>query len=778
MITRRKLKVNFASFLMITIMLTGLSIKGDNESREDFTDYDELTSELQDIAATYPDITNLYDLGQSVQGRIIWGLKITDNPDIQENEVELRYCGAHHGDEYMSIELPLLFAWYLVQNYSIDSEITDYVDNREIWIIPLVNPDGRQMQQRRNANNVDLNRDYGYMWNGAGSSPSPFSQPETKVIREHALDNNIVLSYSYHSGGAEYVNYLWNYKPQPTPDEPWIMMISEAYGDLSGLIPINGFDWYQVTGDTNDFSYGCYGGIDTTIETLNDDISFEWDRNRDAMIYTLDIADMGLSGIVTDASTGNPIAATIWVEENYWPCYTDPQIGDYHKPLFEGDYNVHFRANGYEEQIKQITITDANASNILDAEMIPGDDYYAYQVTMCKYCNYSTNPSEGISALGPPDNVSASLGDSGMMVLDMGPTTPIQNGDDDDFTIYEADDEPEGYDVSVSNNWNGPWSSLGSAEGTASFDLGAVGLNEARFVKIEDDAKTSDTKDYPGFDLDAIQADDPFIAVHDILVSSLVIPSVVPHGETQTVSANVKNNGHFTETNITVDFLINSSVMDSINISSLLSMESIDMNFSWNPAIGTYLVAIESHPILDEYDLLNNNVNKTVTVIEEGTYIEDINQSVFNRGFPIRHAADGDWGGAQNFTPTINTLTSCEIYLRKFGTPEFDLAVQLREDHPQGLLFDSLTFTPVEVDSSWMWLNVDFVDVTVDSETDYFIVCPPAPSGVTTSFGYEWGYAFGNQYDDGAFWFTRDGGGLWRDLPTMYEFVFRTYGYS
>lgn len=69
-------------------------------------------------------------------------------------------------------------------------------------------------------------------------------------------------------------------------------------------------------------------------------------------------------------------------------------------------------------------------------------------------------------------------------------------------------------------------------------------------------------------------------------------------------------------------------------------------------------------------------------------------------------------------------------------------------------------------------------DTPTTPNTDYFIVCPPAPSGITISFGYEWGYAFGNQYDDGAFWFTRDGGGLWRDLPTMYEFCFKTYGYS
>ena len=156
----------------------------------------------------------------------------------------------------------------------------------------------------------------------------------------------------------------------------------------------------------------------------------------------------------------------------------------------------------------------------------------------------------------------------------------------------------------------------------------------------------------------------------------------------------------------------------------------------------------------------------------------DIDQSVFDRGFPIRHAIDGDWAGAQSFIPTVGTITSCQIYIRKFGNPEFDLTVELRKDHPQGTLVESLTFPEAELPTDWEWFTVDFTDVAVTPGTEYFIVLPPAPSGVTTSFGYEWGYAFGNQYDDGSFWFTRDGGGLWRDLPTMYEFVFRTYGYS
>ncbi len=156
----------------------------------------------------------------------------------------------------------------------------------------------------------------------------------------------------------------------------------------------------------------------------------------------------------------------------------------------------------------------------------------------------------------------------------------------------------------------------------------------------------------------------------------------------------------------------------------------------------------------------------------------DLIQSVFNHGFPIRHTLDGDWGSAQSFIPTLDTFTSADIYMRKFGTPEFDLIVELRENHPQGTLIDTLTFTPADVGESWCWLSLDFDDTLITPGIQYFIVCPPAPPGGTTSFGYEWGYAFGDVYPDGAFWFTRNGGVLWRDLPTMYEFCFRTYGYS
>jgi len=212
------------------------------------------------------------------------------------------------------------------------------------------------------------------------------------------------------------------------------------------------------------------------------------------------------------------------------------------------------------------------------------------------------------------------------------------------------------------------------------------------------------------------------------------------------------------------------------------------VNWTWDMGDGIMLYGDQvthSYAVNGSYEvILTVTDNNATTDLESKTigvgefeYL-DVEQTMQDRGFPIRHATDGDWAGAQNFTPTLSHVSKVELYLRSFGTPGFDLTVELRLDGPEGTLLDTATFTPGEIPSSWTWLEVDFEDQDVDIGSDVFIVVPPAPSGVTTSFGYEWGYAFGDQYDDGSFWFTRDGGGLWRDLPDSYEFTFKTFGFD
>ena len=116
--------------------------------------------------------------------------------------------------------------------------------------------------------------------------------------------------------------------------------------------------------------------------------------------------------------------------------------------------------------------------------------------------------------------------------------------------------------------------------------------------------------------------------------------------------------------------------------------------------------------------------------------------------------------------------------MRILGWPDFDFVIELRENDPIGTLIANQTVPTEEISSSWMWLEFDFEDLEVTPGMKYCIVVPSAPSGVTNSFGYEWAYAYGDLYENGSFWFTRDGGITWWDLPNTYEFTFRTYGYT
>jgi len=182
--------------------------------------YGELESELKQLAAGYPSIVRLSSLGQSLEKRNIYALKISDHPGQRENEPKVAFLGCHHAREWISVEVPLEIASYLIRNYENDERVKAIVNSSEIWIIPLVNPDGldysilnyRLWRKNRRLNDngsfgVDLNRNYSFYWGAddLGSSPlpssetyrgeQPFSEPETSAIRDLFLNVNFQPSF-------------------------------------------------------------------------------------------------------------------------------------------------------------------------------------------------------------------------------------------------------------------------------------------------------------------------------------------------------------------------------------------------------------------------------------------------------------------------------------------------------------------------------------------------------------------------------------------------------
>jgi murein tripeptide amidase MpaA len=476
--------------------------------------YTQVCSIMMVINQSYPGITKLDTLGFSILGRPILAMKVTDNPEFEEPEPEIRLVGTHHGNEKISTEITLAFLQYLTDSYASNPQVQYLVDNREIWIIPIFNVDGHVANRRTNNNRVDLNRDYGYMWSGEGSSPGPFSQPETKLMRLHSEANNITLEYEYHST-ASYVNYLWDHHPQDPPDSGLIISISQRYADstygssTTRLTKINGYDWYVVRGSAQDALFGIWGGFATTIETQQPSTQARVDSiciaNRRALLDMITLAENGIEGTVKDSLTNQPLFALVqFTDPLRWFVYTDPIIGDFHKMVAPGVYTVKVSVNGYESKVFNNVIVPVQGAINLDVYLNPSEsDNYIQKLTWVRRDRpdlaYQTITN---AALGEPDGIPYSLGVGGTIVLEALPV--IKNIYGFDITVIEADTGAESYMVYVSDAWDGSWYLCGNGLGTTSFDLSTPGLDSARYIKIVDAGGGSTSDPYAGFDLDAV----------------------------------------------------------------------------------------------------------------------------------------------------------------------------------------------------------------------------------------------------------------------------------
>lgn len=479
--------------------------------------YAQVCSTMVTWSQQYPNITKLETLGLSSGNRVILAMKVTDNPLIEEVEPEVRLVGAHHGNEKISTEITWQFLKYLLENYNTLPQITNLVNNTEIWIIPIINPDGHVNNSRYNGAGIDINRDYGYMWQAGQGSPGPWSQPETRLIQKHSQDNQIVLEYEYHSTQS-YVNYLWDHHPQDPPDSAYIIQISQEYADstygssTTRLYKINGYDWYYVRGSAQDACFGIWGGIGTTIETQYPTTQAKVDSicvaNRRALLAMITRAGWGISGIVRDSLTQAPLFAMIkFTSPPRWTVYTDKIVGDFHKMVAPGNYTFTVQANGYQPKSFNVTVPANGVVNV-DVQLVRDTTIY-YSVQKLIWVGrdrpdmaYRTITIDG---LGPPDLVYYSLGPGGTIVLEADP--PIRNSAGYDFTVVEGDLTAENYSVAVSNDWRGSWFSCGTGSGTSQFDLsnaGTIGMDSAKYIRIIDAGGSSTSDPYAGFDLDGI----------------------------------------------------------------------------------------------------------------------------------------------------------------------------------------------------------------------------------------------------------------------------------
>jgi len=256
-----------------------------------------LEQELQQLADTRPDIAELREIGRSVEGRAIHVLRIGERHEARRPKI--LFMGCHHAREWIAVEVPFLLAKELVERAD-DPQIAAWLSSAEIWVAPMVNPDGhehsrvaqRLWRKNRRPNRdgsigVDPNRNYGYMWgtlNVPTSShvasdetyvgPRAFSEPETQAVRDLVACERFAGVITYHSY-SQLILYPWGYTDRPVPDERDLELMVDLATAMQSLIrgvhgvvytPQQSSELYPTAGDTTDWTYGIYGIPSFTIE--------------------------------------------------------------------------------------------------------------------------------------------------------------------------------------------------------------------------------------------------------------------------------------------------------------------------------------------------------------------------------------------------------------------------------------------------------------------------------------------------------------------------------
>ncbi len=362
---------------------------------DSYLTYEDYVDIMYQFAADYPTICQVFSIGESVEGREILMAKISDNIANTEDEPQFLYSGQIHGDELVTSILMLRLIDYLTSNYGSDAQVNNLVNEIEIWINPLANPDGLYAggnqtvngATRFNANGVDINRNFPDPEDGDHPDGKSW-QTETLAFIKLADEQHFTMSANTHAG-VEVVNYPWDTWSRLAADDNWWQLVAHEYADLaqanspSGYMEgwddgiTNGYDWYSVAGGRQDYMNYFHQCREVTLEQSIakflsiDKLPAFWDYNKQAMLNYLEQVTYGFRGKITDAETGDPIQAKIEIEgHDFDNSYvTSNAQGNYYRPIKSGTYTLQFSADAYDSKTISNQIIGDFDSKTIDVQL-------------------------------------------------------------------------------------------------------------------------------------------------------------------------------------------------------------------------------------------------------------------------------------------------------------------------------------------------------------------------------------------------------------------------
>ncbi|XP_037026098.1 carboxypeptidase M isoform X3 [Bradysia coprophila] len=349
-----------------------------------YHNHDEMTRFLRTTSARYPNLTALYSIGKSIQGRDLWVIVVSSSPyEHMVGKPDVKYIANIHGNEAVGKELMLHLVQYFVTSYNTDPYIKWLLDNTRIHILPSLNPDGYAVskegtcdggQGRYNARGFDLNRNFPDYF----KQNTKREQPETDAVKEWISKIQFVLSGSLH-GGALVASYPYDntpnsmfqsYSSQPslTPDDDVFKHLSLTYANNHAKMSrgvacksatpsfengiTNGAAWYPLTGGMQDYNYVWYGCMEVTLEVScckfppAHELRKYWEDNQLSLVKFLAEAHRGVQGFVMD-SNGLPIERASLKIKGRDVGFQSTKYGEFWRILLPGIYKLEVFADGY-----------------------------------------------------------------------------------------------------------------------------------------------------------------------------------------------------------------------------------------------------------------------------------------------------------------------------------------------------------------------------------------------------------------------------------------------
>ena len=317
-----------------------LSSAADKAIFDKYPTPEEIEKVLKQFAAKYPTFMKLISLGKSVENRDLWMVKLSDNVNVDEVEPEVKYIANMHGNEIVGRELMVLLIKDLAEGYS--------------------NGNSR-IKRRGNAKWTDLNRDFPDFTTQDNQNSPNGRDPETKAIMKFQAQRNFALSANFH-GGTKVVNYPWDTTSSDFPLDKLVKEISVEYAKENQDMRnsrrfkqgvVNGYDWYEVDGGMQDWSYKWHGDLQVTVELSNtkwpdyDDMDDYYKENRESLVRYLERISQGagfnsqdknLKGQVEIIKTSGSSQSTL----GKFPFGG----GEFYKVLENGNYQFKVNAQG------------------------------------------------------------------------------------------------------------------------------------------------------------------------------------------------------------------------------------------------------------------------------------------------------------------------------------------------------------------------------------------------------------------------------------------------